>query len=158
MGCHHDQVGRLCGLSRSFQCVTMAAFVLYSTGQSHENLATFSRSHKKKSSLERPWGSVGQLYDRRVDPEKVSLQFAPDSNWFRTSERCHVYLSLKPGFPCCWILAGIPSVLSPAVFMYRAGDLCVRCPCGHQLVIVCIHTSTYSAAVVQLAQVYPVMS
>jgi len=43
------------------------------SGESFESLASFSQHHKKKkSSLERPWGSVGQLYDRRVDPEKLA--------------------------------------------------------------------------------------
>jgi len=71
MGCHQDQVGRLC-LCNCPACCS-CCFVLFTTGESFESLASFSQHHKKKkSSLERPWGSVGQLYDRRVDPEKLA--------------------------------------------------------------------------------------
>ena len=51
-------------------CIVL--FSLFMTAEVPDHLPSFSQPSKKRSSLERPWSSVGQLYDRRIDSEKVS--------------------------------------------------------------------------------------
>ena len=51
---------------------------LFTTAEVPDHLPSFSQPpRKKRSSLERPWSSVGQLYDRRIDSEKVSTADLP---------------------------------------------------------------------------------
>lgn len=63
------------------------------TAEGPEHLPTFSQPSKKKSSLERPWSSVGQLYDRRIDAEKVRTQGDSFGQAHECLHMCNMYLN-----------------------------------------------------------------
>lgn len=99
-------------------------FSLCTTAEGPEHLPTFSQPSKKRSSLERPWSSVGQLYDRRIDAEKVRT---PGDLFTQAHKRLHMYnmhLNYK---------AFIEWLLGSKGHCQRTGFLSIRCDSCFQL-------------------------